>query len=237
MRLKPLFLRRSRQPTKHDALEALKRIGAPVGAVLDVGVKDGTPALLRAYPDRMHLLMEPVTEWNAAIAALYARHGAKHEIVNAAISSRDGDTALRLTYAGGEISHAHMVDEGGAGPGLRTVPMRTLDSVMRGRALPRPYLLKIDIDGEEMQVIRGAERTLQDCSIVIVETLVDNMAERIGVLDAAGFQVFDIVDLCYYGGRLAQADFVLLNRRTIEEHGLHIYRDGFDIRKWFDYRP
>ncbi len=61
---------------------------------------------------------------------------------------------------------------------------------------------------------------------------------RLGkVVRDAGFQVFDIVDISYYDDRFALADMVFLNLKTIKDHNLGIYKDGFDIKKWAAYNP
>lgn len=58
-----------RAPLKQDALALLVQRGVPAGCVLDVGALNGTPELIRAYPDVPHILFEPVAELHDAIAA------------------------------------------------------------------------------------------------------------------------------------------------------------------------
>lgn len=227
-----------RHPTKADAFAKLKAMRVPVGAVLDVGVKTCTAELLQAWPDRPHVLMEPVIEWNEAIRRNYDAHGTSYEIINAAISDSDGEVTLKTTsvYADAPISHSKMV-ETGDGPDHRTVPMRALDSIVAERDLRRPFLLKIDVDGAEMSVLAGAQNTLAGCSIVVIEASIVNLIERARALQRAGFQLFDIVDLSYYDDRFVQADMIFLSKKTIRKRGLEIYRDGFDIAKWRVYAP
>jgi len=117
------------------------------------------------------------------------------------------------------------------------VPMNKLDTIVGERDLQRPFLLKIDIDGAELQVLAGAEKTLQDCSVVIVEVGITNMLERIQAVQSAGFQIFDIVDICYYNGRFVQADVMFISHKVITEKKLGVYKDGFDISKWEPYQP
>ena len=50
-----------------------------------------------------------------------------------------------------------------------TRKMWTLDTLRKKKMLPKPDLIKIDVQGAEFDVILGAEETLKSCSDVIVE--------------------------------------------------------------------
>ena len=56
-----------RHPTKVDSLAKLKLMNVPIGSILDVGVKTATYELLHAFPDKHHVLMEPIVEWNCLL--------------------------------------------------------------------------------------------------------------------------------------------------------------------------
>ena len=47
--------------------------------------------------------------------------------------------------------------------------MRTLDSVVQEKGWPRPDLVKIDVQGAEMDIIKGALETFRDAKYLIVE--------------------------------------------------------------------
>lgn len=229
----------ARHPLKEHSFRKLIEIGVPIGDVLDVGVKTATYELLRVFPDRRHLLMEPIVEWNDGIKKNYGRAGVSYEIVNVAVSDKDGEARLRTSTVAADkpITHARMTDESGNDKALRVVPMRKLDGLVAERSLKKPYLLKIDVDGAELSVLAGAAATLKDSSVVVIETGIVNMVERALAVQEAGFQIFDIVDLSYYDGRFVQADMVFLSRKLIQERSLGVYHNGFDIRKWRNYIP
>ncbi|MGY1489060.1 FkbM family methyltransferase [Methylobacillus pratensis] len=229
-----------RHPSKIHSLEKIKKIGMPIGTVLDVGVLTRTPELIEAFPDLHHLLFEPYSGWNDRIAHHY--RDLSHEILNIAVSDQDGTATLELRSVNPdyEVTHTGIVQEPGSGRESITVPMSRLDTVLADRqALPGPYLLKIDVDGHEMAILQGAEQTLKQCSVVVIEAAIGSLMERAKVLESAGFTLFDIVDICYYDDYLWQVDLVFLNTQMMLENqcGLqHIQQYDF-VKKFQGYFP
>ena len=220
----------SRGPIKKQSLDLLRRRGVPIRTILDVGVLHGTPELIKAFPDIPHILFEPVAEFADAIASAYAN--ITHTLVSAAVSERSGETALATTsiLSGLDISHSYMTDES-IQHAKRVVPMVSLDEYLSRHPADAPYLLKIDIDGHEMNVLRGAVETLKQTSAVIIETPVDEIVERLAFLASAGFRRFDLTEPCYYDSSLWQCDAILIRRDIHDQHFSHIHR-GFDEQKY-----
>lgn len=78
-----------------------------------------------------------------------------------------------------------------------------------------PALLKIDVDGAELDVIRGSENALHKIAAVVIESTAPNLSATLECL--TGFDLFDIVDLAYCGAQLHQCDLVLVNRRCTDQ--------------------
>jgi len=216
-----------RAPLKRQCLAILRERAIPFGTILDVGAQHGTLELRDAFPDYRHVLFEPVGSCRPHIERNYAT--VAHEIVTAAVSDEDGETEIvtATVTSGTDVSHAWMAGPHERGKGHPVVPMITLDSYTAAKSHATPYFLKIDVDGYELYVLRGAARTLADTSVVMIEATVTTIAERIDVLQNAGFQVFDFVEPCYYDGSLWQVDVILLRG--------DLHRKFFrDIHKDFD---
>ncbi|MEM0928868.1 MAG: FkbM family methyltransferase [Pseudomonadota bacterium] len=228
-----------RHPTKDDCFKTLKSIGAPIGTILDVGVKTCTYELLRAFPDHHHVLMEPIVEYNDEMRRNYERTNTSFEVINAAICDRDGGVRLKTTtvYADKPISHARITDDNVEDDDHRVVPSMTLDGIVATRELKDPFLLKVDVDGAELLVLKGAKEALRRTSVVVIETGFANMVERAAALLAEGFEVFDVVDISYYNDRFVQADMVFIRCDIVRDRQLEVYRDGFDVAKWQPYMP
>ena len=200
-----------RYPAKANLLRSLREIGVEIGTILDVGAHAQTAELRTQFPDRRHLLFEPATEFHAQLAANYA--GIEHEVIGTALSDRDGTGNLhKMSNDGRGISHTTLVGPGFVGV-TEPVPTARLDTILAGRNDPKPFLLKVDVDGAEMPVLAGAEGIWPDVACVIVEATVAAFAERLNLVLSKGFRLFDIVDACYYLGQLAQVDLVFLAER------------------------
>ena len=200
-----------RYPAKANLLRSLRDFGIEIGTILDVGAHAETIELRTVFPDRRHLLFEPATDFHARLETNY--RDVDHEVVPIALSDTDGaGRLLKWAGEGQEISHTSLVDPGFAG---ETVPVPTarLDTIMAARNEPKPYLLKVDVDGYEIPVLAGAEGIWPDVACVIVEAPMPAFAERLNFVVSRGFQLFDIVDACYYLGQLAQVDLVFLAQR------------------------
>lgn len=78
---------------------------------------------------------------------------ARVELHNVALSDRPG----QLRYHGGQESQSRIVDEGEVG--TYTIEARTLDAALGEQ---RVSIIKIDVEGFELQVLRGARALLSD---------------------------------------------------------------------------
>lgn len=72
------------------------------------------------------------------------------------------------------------------------VGMQTLDALAAALRLKPPYLLKLDIQGAEVQALRGARGMLEDTHAVICEADIDDFEEIDATLRDAGFGLFDV---------------------------------------------
>ena len=88
-------LNKLRSPQKLNALSVLTERGVPFSTVLDVGVLTGTPELIAAFPNRKHVLFEPVVEFHEEIRKTYAH--IPHVLVNTAVSNSTGKTTLAVS--------------------------------------------------------------------------------------------------------------------------------------------
>jgi FkbM family methyltransferase len=140
--------------------------------VFDVGANEGEwlAAVLRRCPGAIVHAFEPQQALAAKIAAAHPRL----RVNNQALGDRAGDLSL-FDYADHPGSqHASLLPGvietvHGAAPRRTTVSVVTLDDYCGQHRIDRIDLLKIDVEGFELNVLRGAKRLLDGGSIDAIQ--------------------------------------------------------------------
>ena len=178
----------SREQGIHDALKGLLR---PGDVFVDAGANVGFYTLLASRlvgPTGRVLAVEMMPATAAILRQHVAINGCTNvEIVEKALSDRPGETIMARVPAGkhgqatvADFAHAYDSFE------EHEVGTATLDEVCRGRK--RIALLKLDLEGAELQALAGARAMLQRTDRVIYEshTSSDDLAHA---FEQAGFKV------------------------------------------------
>ena len=183
--------------TSRWAAERLQGHGFAPATLIDVGVAHGTPELYEAFPDARPVLIEPLADYEPNLKAIAEEHGGEYLVV--AVGAAPGTLTVNvplnplMTSALATVSpltYSHQ----------RDVPLTTLDLLLEEHGWATPIGLKLDVEGLEPEVLKGAERLLKETEFVIAEVSVTNRfvgeatsAELIA-LESHGFAVSDVVD-------------------------------------------
>jgi FkbM family methyltransferase len=225
------ILSRFRKPqTQRDSLkgviEQARRLGITPATVIDAGAANGTAELYETFPNAHHLLVEPLVEFEPAIIALKQRI-AKLDYLIAALGPVEGETTIHVhpdLYG----SSTRLEDEASDVNGTpRTVPVRRLDDLCAN--LPAPYLLKVDVQGGELDVLAGAQKVLEQTQFVVLETTLfetykgaPQFFDVVQFMHQKGFVVYDLAGMLHrpLDGALLQVDvaFVPSNSPLRREH-------------------
>lgn len=143
-------------------LEKLARHLGPSPVVFDVGANRGryTAAVLEEMPAARLYAFEPSS---VAFAELVATVGRRATTSRVALGSEDGERPLYGDAPGSELGSLVPRDLHRHGLELReveTVTVRRLENVCRDLQIDRIDFLKIDAEGHDLDVLRGAESML-----------------------------------------------------------------------------
>lgn len=218
-----------------ESLTLLRQLGLPCTQVLDVGVLHSTPVLMEVFGDKTHHLFEPVDDYFPTIRKNYA--AIDHKLVHTAVSDVDGaEVLLHSEKKGGNDQITHSWISTVETEATRRVGTITLDSYVKSAALEGPFLLKIDVDGAPVpaSILRGAHECLAACSVVVIEMTVDRFFERARLLDEAGFDIWDLTALCYYGDCLWQFDAIFVKRlyKKLLPELQPMHSPPFSMKRW-----
>lgn len=176
----------------------LRRLGK-IDVVIDVGVLEGTPALYDAFPDAFLVLVEALPMYEETCERIL--EGRKGDVHMCAAGAQDGTTVIRhyhdvparssllQTARANELAFSEI-----------DVPLRKLDTLLSDTTLNGSVLLKIDVEGMEHEVLRGAQKTLEQVKYVITETSIKRrhknsyrFADLIQLMAQQQFDLFDVL--------------------------------------------
>jgi len=132
---------------------------------VDIGVGWGTTELQDGFPDARHILIEPNPIFAAHLETWAADHGGS--FYQKALSDTPGVVPFVVHghHQGGRISRAQE-----AAVDTLQVECTTLDEIDKHDSLGDNFLLKIDVEGHEGEVLAGARNTLPRAEVVVIET-------------------------------------------------------------------
>lgn len=144
-------------------LRELPRLVAPGSIAVDVGAHFGTysHALARLVGTGGKVLgIEPVAEDARFLRAAARQLRLPIEVHNCALSSRSGMATLHIPDLHGRRKTAlSSLDSHDPGGETREVPVTRLDDLLRTADRPVSFV-KIDVEGHEAEVLRGASETI-----------------------------------------------------------------------------
>lgn len=141
---------------------------------IDVGANDGSYVHYMRRYSRHVFAFEPMPSLADSLRRKFPRGVTINEI---ALSDNSGTTELRMPVVDGVVVTGCSTVSTAASatyPGYKAVevPMDRLDNVYRGHAA----ILKIDVEGHELSVLRGAIETIRRCRPRVLVELLETLA-------------------------------------------------------------
>lgn len=169
--------------------EALRRHAGPGSVVWDVGANVGFFSLLAARLGARVHAFEPLPASAAALRGHVAANGYGERVTvhERAVAARSRRAPFLVVD---EASWSHLADRG-PHPRARDrieVEVVALDDL----ALPRPDVVKIDVEGSEVAVLEGARRTLAEHAPVLLIELHATNDELCDLLEPLGYEAENI---------------------------------------------
>jgi FkbM family methyltransferase len=208
-----------------DVLERLAREGFRPTLIVDVGSNLGQWASTASnvYPDVPLHMIEPQTICRPALDAFAARRGRAH--VHGVVVSRPEVTHVLMVDAQLGSTGAHVIpNTAGRTDGVR-FDTSTLDRLI-GPSIGDGdrILLKVDVEGHELDVLAGASHVLRRVEVIVSEVEFFDVADEghttflayATALHALGFELYDFAGLASRrrDGRLRMGDAIFVREGT-----------------------
>jgi FkbM family methyltransferase len=168
-----------------------------IATLIDIGVGSGTPSLYNLFRDSQIVMIDPHPDTAKLCAVWLENTRFNTMLLNCAAGESEAELSLTLHKSSssfferiGSVLHHEKV----------TAQVYPLDSLATKHRLKGPFGIKIDTEGFELGVIRGALNTLKNTEFVIAEVSVKErfvggytFSEFIGEMAQAGFEVTDMI--------------------------------------------
>jgi FkbM family methyltransferase len=206
-------------------LEQARNAGLRPASIIDVGAALGsfTVQCQNVFPDSTYLLVEALEEYKPLLDEV-TRSAERTKYVLAAAASRPGVTTIYVhpDLVGSTLYHEEEGTDGDAVP--RNIPAVMLDSLVEREEMKPPFLVKIDVQGAELEVLAGAENVLDGTEYALIEVSLFQFFEGgpqvfdvLSYMKSKGFVMHDICTLQYrpLDNALSQIDVAF-----VREHGV-----------------
>jgi FkbM family methyltransferase len=150
--------------SKRAVLKRMRDLGVSPKTIFDVGVATGTKGLYGVFPDVRYVMVEPLAESAPFIQELLALYPGSIAVQAAAgRTAGEADFVVDPSLSGSSFLLKPKFGE------IRQVRVVTIDDLVREHRLEGPFILKLDVQGYELEVLAGAEETLKQTEAVIAE--------------------------------------------------------------------
>lgn len=174
-----------------------------VTTVIDIGVAHGTPELYSAFPSTQYqyVLVEASPLYAESVSKL---GNSMHAIVENVFCSDSIGTQPFIVRRDAAAKGSKFARRSESQPDTTPVVSTTLDALLAKHSLTNPCVIKIDVEGAELEVLRGATTALALAEAVIIETPIivrmhgaSSFGEIVTFLTQHKFALFDISEMSY----------------------------------------
>lgn len=186
-------------------LEDIRARGFHPTLILDIGAHRGWWTIMakKIFPEAAFLMVEPLSEMRASLDSVCYEYTDVHW-VEAGVGANEGTLMISIwedleassflpTARGALLSKAKQ----------REVKIVTIDSLLQDKRLKKPELVKLDIQGFELEALLGAESLFGETEVFILETSlyefefldgIPMIREVISFMADRGYEVYDITN-------------------------------------------
>lgn len=208
-------------------LNDIKQRGYECRYVFDIGSNrtDYSRMIRKVFPDADFLLIDPLEEMESYMKDFCSEFKGSEYIVTGVGSKNEKQI---LTTSGDSFEGSTMmlkeIPSYRRNNKQREVEVVTVDSIINNRPGKIPDFVKIDVQGFELEVLKGSETLFGATNIFIIEVslfkfnvLTPDIVEIINFMSERGYTIYDIPGFIRrpYDGALAQLDLCFVKNESL----------------------
>ncbi len=183
--------------------DSLHKINFPVNHIVDVGANHGTwtREALKYFPEAYFSLLEPQGWMKEDIQDLLSVNN-KISFYGVGAGEMEGSFKFTLVERDDSCSFRFSPEEANTnGYKQIDVPVVTLNGLLKDSTIPIPDIIKIDAEGLDIEVVKGASNFYGKTEIFMVEAgvmaseLKNSVLNMVNFMDEIGYKLYDITDI------------------------------------------
>jgi FkbM family methyltransferase len=201
-------------------LRNLKKNGFSPVSIIDCGAYVGswTRMIKDIFPSSKVLLIEANPEKEINLQKVQSEYP---QTVDYAISLLGAENRTNMKFYKMEMGSSILAEQSNIPRDILVLPMKTLDEIASEKGFLNADFIKIDVQGYEIEVIKGATKVLKNAELILLEVsfLQYNkdaplFGEVVNFMNSLGFIVYDIGTLLRWGtdSILLQGDLIFIKK-------------------------
>lgn len=191
----------SPRQSMEEALAHIKSVDFYPDLIIDVGVANGTPPLQNCFPKSFFYWIEPLTEFEKDIRGLKNIYSGDYCIT--AVGSSVGISEININEDLHGSSLLEQEEHCKEKINKRQISVTTINELSKKNNFKRfkRILLKLDVQGFELDVLAGASEIMDSVDVIIMEVglfrhykMAPDFYEIVVAMKKLGYVVYDIVE-------------------------------------------
>jgi FkbM family methyltransferase len=212
-------------PSMQSSFQNMLKLGFRPNFIIDIGAFDGewTDMASKQFSNARFLMLEAQEKKRPVLEGLKRNSRELIDYRIAVMGANEGEELVFHEYENSPTASSMLQDHAMTSTRKIACSVRTLDSILASDGFPKPDLIKLDVQGYELEVLKGAKKALSDAEVVMMEVSIIEVYQQCPVLSHViafmaeqDFRAYDICSLVRrpLDNALCQVDIIFIKENS-----------------------